>query len=191
MAGNQAMTPRTVNEEQDALGHVADRRVIGIGRVSTKKQAQGTSLANQKDGVQKICKSRNLHLLRWFELAESGKSAGTSMRECLQYAKNKNVKTLVVWDVDRLSRNTAELQGIYSKFQVIFVQTPNLNASKADDRFCLGIKGELGMWEHNENSERVKNAIKRRKTIGFANQQVRGVLFYICPCHLRLLLPWL
>lgn len=85
------------------------RNAIIYTRVSSKEQVENTSLEFQYDDIQKLATQRDIRVIKSFD--DKGESAKFADRpgliEMLEYCrKNKGrIDYLVVWKVDRLSRN--------------------------------------------------------------------------------------
>jgi len=81
-------------------------------RVSSKEQAEGTSLESQELACHEYARSKNIKILRTFiEQGESAKFADrTQLLELIEFCRqNKgNVQALLVWKVDRFARNVAD-----------------------------------------------------------------------------------
>ncbi len=81
-------------------------------RVSSKEQAQGTSLESQEQACREYAKSRRINVLRVFvERGESAKFADRtellSLIDFVRVAKGQ-VQVLLVWKVDRFARNVGD-----------------------------------------------------------------------------------
>jgi len=86
-------------------------RIAIYTRVSTEDQVNGVSLAAQKDRCIDFCKSRDWEVVNVF--TDAGKSAGSLNRpaliELLDSAKNGEFDTILVYKIDRFSRNLKDL----------------------------------------------------------------------------------
>ena len=91
-------------------------------RVSTKEQMEGTSIDFQRDACLRYAEQKGLKVLKTFvEEGESAKVADrTQLRKLLEFCRvnRGKVDTLVVWKVDRFSRDT----GAYYGLKVVLAQ---------------------------------------------------------------------
>lgn len=82
--------------------------VIGYIRVSTSDQAEnGLSLPLQREAITRHCKQNSQTLLKIYE--DPGRSGGTierpALRQLLADAKHRNFQKVIVWRLDRWSRD--------------------------------------------------------------------------------------
>src|SRR3989344_6128277 len=81
-------------------------------RVSSKEQAEGTSLETQEQACREYARTKRINILKVFvEQGESAKFADrTQLLELLDFCqKNKGkIQVLLVWKIDRFARNVAD-----------------------------------------------------------------------------------
>lgn len=81
-------------------------------RVSTKEQAEGTSLDSQQQACREYAAHKNIHVSKVFvEQGESAKFADrTELLRLIDFCHNKqhNVQALIVWKLDRFARNVVD-----------------------------------------------------------------------------------
>jgi len=119
-------------------------------RVSTSSQAEeGISLAYQETQAEQYAQRAGIEIVHFFTVAESARSSERRkmFREMIEAARNFGVRHLIFKNVDRMSRNYADLVLIEQLideegFHVHFYQNNKmLNAdSNHNDRFILGIE---------------------------------------------------
>src|SRR5438093_10291189 len=97
-------------------------------RVSSKEQIEGTSLETQEQACREYARSKNIKILKIFvERGESAKFADrTQLLELIDFCKeNKGkINLLLVWKVDRFSRNVGDhfnIKAILMKYGVRIV----------------------------------------------------------------------
>ncbi|WP_052123996.1 recombinase family protein [Ureibacillus manganicus] len=95
-------------------------RAVGYVRVSTEKQLDNTSIAKQKEEIEKYCKNNDLQLVRIFD--EGAKSAESfknrpEFKELYSFVfdKQNRIDYVVVYDSDRISRDNLESLYIYKR----------------------------------------------------------------------------
>lgn len=95
-------------------------RAVGYVRVSTDKQLDNTSIAKQKEEIEKYCKNNDLTLIRIFD--EGAKSAESfknrpEFKELYSFVfdKQNRIDYVVVYDSDRISRDNLESLYIYKR----------------------------------------------------------------------------
>src|SRR2546428_7784787 len=85
---------------------------VSYCRVSSKEQSEGTSLESQEVACREYARSHNIKVLKIFiERGESAKFADrTQLIELIDFCRqNKGaVQVLLVWKVDRFSRNVVD-----------------------------------------------------------------------------------
>lgn len=97
-------TPCLAKSQAGTAGEVA----AGYVRVSTSDQAEnGLSLPLQREAITRYCQQNNLSCLRIYE--DAGRSGATIERDglqrCLSDAKLRQFKKVIVWRLDRWSRD--------------------------------------------------------------------------------------
>lgn len=80
---------------------------LGVVRVSSKVQAEDDrySLPNQREQIERYCETRGWQLARTLEYVLSGGSNQRELRQVLEIAKREGTGVVVVYELDRLSRN--------------------------------------------------------------------------------------
>lgn len=135
-------------------------------RVSTDDQAElGHSLDYQLLACKSYCTQHNLSNI--LEFIDDGYSATSlkrpGMSKILQMIRQDQVSDLVVYDVDRLSRNVADSVEIYNlaKSKGVTIHSVNFNTpfSTADGRFMTIVKFGISQFESEKISERTINGI--------------------------------
>jgi site-specific DNA recombinase len=149
------------------------KRHVVYTRVSTEDQArEGVSLAAQKDACLTLCKLRNLTNADAVE--EAGFSAKTLKRPgisgILEAIKAGQIQTLVVWRLDRLTRNLRDLLDLvecFDRHKVALVSVmEQLDTGSPMGRLMLSMLGAVAQWERESIAERVKLGIRHRKSLG-------------------------
>src|SRR5579863_6233292 len=81
-------------------------------RVSSKEQAEGTSLDSQRLACEEYARAKNTEVIRVFvERGESAKFADrTQLLELIEFCREHkgSINSLIVWKVDRFARNVTD-----------------------------------------------------------------------------------
>lgn len=87
-------------------GNRQNRRVFAFQRVSTKEQAEGASLTEQRRVIQEFCERRSLEIVGNIEEVQTAAKTGRANFEAMVKALKKgNADGIVFHKVDRSSRN--------------------------------------------------------------------------------------
>lgn len=139
---------------------------IAICRVSTPEQKLNNSLNRQEESVRKAAAQLNVEIVRWWSGDASSKVGKNVKRKDLNEAyafckSNRRISYLIVDEVDRFMRSTAEMFYWMVKFkevgvQVHFATNPELNGNDARSRLLLSLDG---FKSEGSNEERQKKSI--------------------------------
>lgn len=149
------------------------KRHVVYTRVSTDDQArEGVSLIAQREACVMLCKLRGLHDPEPIE--DAGYSAKSLSRPGIAHILSEveagRVQTLVVWRLDRLTRNLRDLLDLVAAFdrhQVALVSVmEQLDTASPMGRLMLAMLGAVAQWERESIAERVKLGIRHRKAQG-------------------------
>jgi DNA invertase Pin-like site-specific DNA recombinase len=124
---------------------------VAICRVSTPEQRLNGSLSRQEESVLKAATELEVEIIKWWSGDASSKVGKNVNRKDLVAAfllckGNRRVKYLIVDEVDRFMRSTAEMFYWIIKFQeigvkVYFASNPELNGDDAKARLLLSLDG--------------------------------------------------
>lgn len=143
-------------------------KAIGYIRVSTEEQAQsGLSLDNQREKIAALAGLHDWNLVGIVE--DPGFSAGTTNRpglqEVLSMVRSRKVKAVIIYKLDRLTRNQKDLLSLletFNRFGVRLVSvSEQLDTSSASGRFFISMLGGISEWEKAVISERTEVAINQ------------------------------
>jgi DNA invertase Pin-like site-specific DNA recombinase/uncharacterized protein with PIN domain len=167
---------------------------IAICRVSTPEQRLNNSLPRQEESVLKAATELGVDIIKWWSGDASSKVGKNVKRKDLNqayvYCKgNKRVKYLIVDEVDRFMRSTAEMFYWIIKFQeigvkVYFACNPELNADDAKARLLLSLdsfkaEGSNEERQHKSISGHEKALREGRHTFptkpGYTKGEIPGV----------------
>jgi site-specific DNA recombinase len=82
------------------------KSVYGYTRVSTAKQGEGVSLAEQKSSIETYALKHNLQIVEWFEEKQTAAKRGRPVfTKMLKLLKKKKAEGLVIHKIDRSARN--------------------------------------------------------------------------------------
>ena len=144
-------------------------QVIGYIRVSTNEQAtEGLSLTNQIEKIKTYCNLNDLQLMK--VISDAGKSGKNLNREGLQELlediKHSDIKGVIVYKLDRLSRKVLDTLSLIEKFESSKVAfhsvTEKINTSSATGRFLLNITASHIQLERDLISERTKDVLQMK-----------------------------
>jgi site-specific DNA recombinase len=150
----------------------AARAVVGYIRVSTKEQAETKlSLTNQEEKIRSWAKSReDMSLSRIFnDAAESAKDLNRpAVQELLLEVQKGRIGTVVIYKLDRLTRNLENLGALLRIFEkhdvALHAVQESLDTSTASGRMVVNLLGMIAQWERETIAERTQVAldVKRR-----------------------------
>ncbi len=167
------------------------KKAVLYVRVSTKEQAeQGYSL----DGQEKECRlfAENHELAVDTVFVERGESAKTQNRTELQnlirYCRSNKgaISALIVWKIDRLSRNIRdmlELSEFFKNLQIQVLSATENNEVTSMGRFIRNFMGVLSQFDNDQRAERTANGMRQalengywcgRAPVGYKNTRIDG-----------------
>lgn len=146
---------------------------IGYARVSTEQQASdGVSLEAQAKKIAMQAELKNLDLMRIEVDTGSGKRADNreALQRVLAEVQRGTVAAVIVYALDRLTRNLADLQGIIQLFERKGVQlisvSESLDTGSAAGRMVVNILGVVAQWQREYISERTEQALEQLRDNG-------------------------
>lgn len=164
------------------------QRAVSYIRVSTSSQANGSGLEMQRQSIKKYCKLHHLDLPHEYEYCDSGISAMSissraELSSLIQNVKLGLVQNIVVYNIDRLSRNLDDLRmlrKLFLKYDVT-LHTMNgiINFTNANDNLFFNIMGLMAENEALLIQQRTRDALSLKKE----NKQRTGAVpygFYVC-----------
>src|SRR3989338_616830 len=172
IAGVSCCPPLTTPLQKRAA--MGDRCAIYI-RVSTEEQArEGISIEAQKDRCVKYCEAKGWPVFRVYE--DAGFSAGSTkrpaFRQLLEDVRKREFATLLVYKVDRFSRNLKDLITVLEELKshgVNFTSvTEPIDTTSAMGEAFFQIIGVFAQLERGMVKERVKMAFDKKLQLGEA-----------------------
>lgn len=160
-------------------------RVIGYLRVSTGEQADsGLGLDAQRACIQAEADRRGWTIVRWIE--DAGVSGKSLKRPGIQEAlrlleaprRTREVDTLVVAKLDRLSRSVADFAAIVGRSRQqhwrLVVIDQDFDASTTNGKMFANMLAVLAEWERDLIGDRTRAAMAAKKATGatFGNPKV-------------------
>ena len=144
-------------------------------RVSTKEQAeQGYSLEGQERECRLFAERHNLSVETVFiERGESAKTQNrTELQKLLRHCReNKGkISALIVWKIDRLSRNMKDVLELYDEFGLLRIQVLSVTENNEETpmgRLVRNIMGTLSQYENEQRAERTTNGMRQALENGF------------------------
>lgn len=150
------------------------KKVVGYIRVSTEDQAkEGISLVVQEEKILTYAKLWNLGSVEI--IRDEGRSAKNLKREGVQevirLVKEGEVKHLIIYKIDRLSRDAVDLLTMVKElFKPENVQlhsiTERIDTVSAAGKLAFGIQVQVAQYERDVISERTKAVLQWKKKNG-------------------------
>ncbi len=138
-------------------------------RVSSKEQVQGTSLESQEQACREYARSKNIKILKIFvEQGESAKFADrTQLLELIDFCKeNKGkVNVLLVWKVDRFSRNVGDhfnIKAMLLKYGVRIVSVTEPIDSNPEGKLMETILAGFAQFDNDIRALRAVQGMRRK-----------------------------
>jgi site-specific DNA recombinase len=138
-------------------------------RVSSKEQIEGTSLEVQEAACRDYARTNNLKVLRVFvEQGESAKFADrTQLLELIEFCRaNKGaVQVLLVWKVDRFSRNVADhfsIKATLGKYGVQIVSVTEPIDAKPEGKLMETILAGFAQFDNDVRAMRTIQGMRRK-----------------------------
>ena len=146
-------------------------------RVSTEEQVDNFSLETQEKICRQEAERRNMEVIQIFK--EEGRSAKNItgrpvLIEMLEFCrKNKRtVDALIVYRLDRLSRQTVDFLAIRKKLsenQIAIISTSEPTGNSPTERFIETMLASFAQMDNDVRSERTKNGLKARFMSGLTS----------------------
>ena len=128
-------------------------------RVSTN----GQKFASQKPDIERWLKTQNpeeLGEVRWFQDKSTGRnSERIGYQKLMNVIDRGEVRQIVIWRLDRISRSVADLQSLLKRLKAKRVNLISLRESldmkSASGRLLINILGSIAEFESELKSERI------------------------------------
>lgn len=160
-------------------------------RVSTKEQVEeGNSLVTQEKHCREYAEKNNYAIAQVFiEQGESAKTADrTELRKLLSYCaiKNNNIQAIIIYKIDRLSRNIDDYSQIrinLKRYGVEIKSTSEYFENSPAGRFMENILANVAQFDNDVRTERcvggMKQAIQEGRYVwcapmGYSNVKIDG-----------------
>ena len=148
-------------------------RAIGYARVSTEGQgADGVSLEAQRAKIQAQAAVKDFDLVGIDADIASAKRADNrdGLQRVLGVVRGGQVGAVVVYALDRLTRNLADLQGILDLCERRGVKlvsvSESLDTSSAAGRMVVNLLGVVAQWQREYIGERTAAALSHKRRQG-------------------------
>jgi DNA invertase Pin-like site-specific DNA recombinase len=139
-------------------------------RVSSKEQLDGTSLESQEEACRVYAKQKGMEVLKVFvEEGESAKFADrTQLLTLIDFCRQSNgqVQTLLVWKVDRFTRNSSDYYAVkstlmrYGVLRIVSVTEP-IDASPTG-KLMEGVLASFAQFDNDVRAARTLQGMQRR-----------------------------
>jgi DNA invertase Pin-like site-specific DNA recombinase len=148
-------------------------RAVGYVRVSSDKQAAvGVSLEAQAARINAMATVQEAELLEVIEDAgESAKSLNRpGMARLLTLVETRQVQTVIVAKLDRLTRSVRDLAELLERFErrgvALVSVSESLDTGTAAGRLVLNVMMSVAQWEREAIGERTREALRHKRAIG-------------------------
>jgi DNA invertase Pin-like site-specific DNA recombinase len=147
--------------------------VIGYARVSSDKQAaEGVSLEAQTARIHAMATVQGATLLD--VIVDAGESAKTlnrpGMTRLLDMVESRQVQTVIVAKLDRLTRSVRDLADLLERFErrgvALVSVSESLDTGTAAGRLVLNVMMSVAQWEREAIGERTREALRHKKASG-------------------------
>jgi site-specific DNA recombinase len=149
-------------------------------RVSTEEQVENYSLETQLDICTKEAQKRGFSVGKIFR--EEGRSAKTikgrpALLEMLDYCRKnrKSVRAVIVYRLDRISRQTADYLAIrkkLSEYEMVLISASEPTGNSPTEKFVETMLAGFAQMDNDVRSERTKNGLRARFLAGLCNGPV-------------------
>ena len=138
-------------------------------RVSTKEQAEGTSLESQKQACLEYAVRQHIRILKLFiEEGESAKFADrTELLKLVDFCRQKQhrVQALIVWKIDRFARNVVDhfqIKTLLAKHGVTIHSVTEPIDAKPEGRLMETILAGFAQFDNDIRALRCKEGMRRK-----------------------------
>src|SRR3954469_10411986 len=145
-------------------------RAIGYVRVSTDKQADhGVSLEAQEAKIRAMATVQGAEIIEL--IVDGGESAKDlkrpGMERLLALVDEREVQTVIIAKLDRLTRSVKDLADLLERFQKRGVSlvsvAESLDTGSAAGRLVINIMTAVSQWEREAIGERTRDAMRHKK----------------------------
>lgn len=155
---------------------------IGYCRVST--ESQDISLDLQETKIKQYAELSDLENIVIMQDRASGKNLNRpAMTEIINLVKTKKVSTIIIYKLDRLTRNISDLNNfieLCNKQNVALISIKDsLDTKTASGRLVMNLLATVSQWERETIAERTSEALQQKKSNGtrYTNKAPFGFSF--------------
>ena len=150
------------------------KRVALYARVSTEEQAEkGYSIEGQKEKIHQYCELHGYTVVgEYVDAGISGKNITKrpEVQRLLKDAESGKFDEVVVWKINRISRNTKDFLEIFERLEKYNVSitslTENFDTSNPMGKFAVQMLAAVGELERNTIVENVSLGLNQRARLG-------------------------
>lgn len=145
-----------------------DKLNIAYARQSMKQGDRDASTVGQIQAISQYALQENLEVHDHIEDIASGKSLSRQgIQTVIELTKQDKLKTVIVWRLDRLARNTKDLLDLFELFDNHKVKVVSLNDTITDydnslDRFKVQLLASVAQWQREIISENKQLGMKQK-----------------------------
>ncbi|MDP2923339.1 MAG: recombinase family protein [Candidatus Omnitrophota bacterium] len=148
-----------------------EKKICFYSRVSTDRQ----NLDNQLICFQTYAKQNNIPIddcLSFSDITSGIYSNRPQLDEMREAIYRQEIKTLIIWKLDRLGRSLRDLLNwfdLLQKYNITFISlTDGIDTTTASGKLMFSILGSIAEFERSLLQERTSLAMERRKALGLA-----------------------
>lgn len=144
-----------------------NKRVAAYLRVSSREQTLGYSIDNQREKILMYLELFDYKNTQVDFFVDSGKSASNlkrpKMQELLEKVKKEEYDEVIVYKLDRLTRNVIDVYNLLQLFLAknvnLIAILDNLDIKTANGRMLVGILAIIAQWERETIVERTNDGL--------------------------------
>lgn len=146
-------------------------RVVGVGRVSSRKASQDTSIETQEVQLREIATRRGWDWVGWFADRASGKSLDRpGLNGALDLLFRDRADILLVHNLDRLGRNAGEMlatvDALAAAGKKLYSRDEEIDATGAMGRYVFIVFAGLAEYYRRRASEGILLGLERARQRG-------------------------
>ncbi len=171
---------------QSGFGTKEFKKAVAYLRVSTEEQVENYSLDNQEKDCKREAERRGIEIIKIFR--EEGRSAKNIVGrpiliEMLEFCRKnrKDIDALIVYRIDRLTRQTADYLAIRKKlveYEISLISTSEPTGNSPTEKFVETMLAGFAQMDNDVRSERSKNGLRARFLSGLLTGP--APLGYLC-----------
>ena len=163
-------------------------KLVAYTRLSVDTEKNGIGLEVQEERIRSYCNAyEDYAIVAIKSETKSGSSRHnrTVLNECLNMLQTGEADGLIVYKLDRLTRNRRDLDDLIldyfkEKYHLLSV-VDHIDTKSANGRFMLNVLADIAQWEREVIAERTKAALQQKIAngkilgrVGYGQQHIQG-----------------